>query len=32
MREHLFAALRDILFTSTELALQDQRGEHDAVA
>jgi len=26
MREHLFAALRDILFTSTELALQDQRG------
>ncbi len=32
MREHLFAALRDILFTSAELALQDQRGEHDSVA
>ena len=32
MREHLFAALRDILFTSAELALQDQRGEHDGVA
>ena len=32
MREHLFATLRDILFTSAELALQDQRGEHDSVA
>jgi predicted Rossmann-fold nucleotide-binding protein len=32
MREHLFAALRDILFTSTELELQHQRGEHDTVA
>ena len=32
IREHLFAALRDVLFTSAELALQDQRGEHDGVA
>jgi predicted Rossmann-fold nucleotide-binding protein len=32
MREHLFATLRDILFTSAELALQDHRGEHDGVA
>ena len=32
MREHLFATLRDILFTSAELALQEQRGEHDGVA
>jgi predicted Rossmann-fold nucleotide-binding protein len=32
MREHLFATLRDILFTSAELELQDQRGEHDGVA
>lgn len=32
MREHLFAVLRDILFTSTELELQDQRHEHDSVA
>ncbi len=32
MREHLFAVLRDILFTSTELELQDQRDTHDGVA
>ncbi len=32
MREHLFATLRDILFTSAELALQDHRGKHDGVA
>lgn len=32
MREHLFAVLRDILFTSAELELQDQRDQHDSVA
>lgn len=32
IREHLFSVLRDILFTSTELELQAQRGQHDTVA
>lgn len=32
MREHLFAVLRDILFTSTEYELQEQRHAHDSVA
>ncbi len=32
IREHLFAVLRDILFTSTELELQAQRQQHDTVA
>ncbi len=32
IREHLFAVLRDILFTSTEYELQAQRRQHDTVA
>lgn len=32
IREHLFAALRDIVFTSAELASREQSGHHDSVA
>ncbi len=32
IREHLFAALRDIVFTSAELASREQTGRHDSVA
>jgi predicted Rossmann-fold nucleotide-binding protein len=32
IREHLFAVLRDILFTSIEYELQAQRRQHDTVA
>lgn len=32
IREHLFAVLRDILFTSAELELQEHRDQHDALA
>ena len=32
MREHLFAVLRDVLFTSTELELHAQREVHDSIA
>lgn len=32
IREHLFAALRDIVFTSAELASREQSGRHDSVA
>lgn len=32
IREHLFSVLRDILFTSAELELQDRRQQHDALA
>ncbi len=32
IREHLFAVLRDILFTSAELESQDRRKQHDALA
>ncbi len=32
IREHLFAVLRDIVFTSAELASREQLGQHDSVA
>ncbi len=32
IREHLFAVLRDIVFTSAELATREQLGLHDSVA
>ncbi len=32
IREHLFAALRDIVFTSAEVASREQAGRHDSVA
>lgn len=32
IREHLFAVLRDIIFTSAELATREQLGLHDSVA
>ncbi len=32
IREHLFAVLRDIVFTSAELANREQLGLHDSVA
>ena len=32
MREHLFAVLRDILFTSDEMDLQEQLQQHDGAA
>ena len=32
IREHLFAVLRDIVFTSAELATREQLGRHDSVA
>ncbi len=32
IREHLFSALRDIVFTSAELATREHLGRHDSVA